>query len=214
MAKQYVKIYYDWTQKTATLSPAEKGRLVDAMVEYAKCGEIPTLSGGERYLFPVFQVQIDRDTESYQSKVNNGQKGGLANRSELKRNEAKLSETKQEKEKEKEKEINKERIKKESADALPDSFSPKMKEAVERWLRYKSERREAYKPSGRQALISQIENRLKTWSEEDVIALIEECMANGWRGIIWDRLDRKPQKQQTTYDLDEFEQLMKSYVPR
>lgn len=68
------------------------------------------------------------------------------------------------------------------------SFSPRMQEQIERWLSYKKERRESYKHTGLQSFLTQIENRLKFHSEADIIALIDECMANNWKGIIWDRI--------------------------
>ncbi|MDY4785495.1 phage replication initiation protein [Pygmaiobacter massiliensis] len=68
-------------------------------------------------------------------------------------------------------------------------FSPEMQDALQRWLQYKAERRETYKPTGLKALVSEIKNKLKIHPEASVIELINTCMANGWRGIIWDKLE-------------------------
>lgn len=68
-------------------------------------------------------------------------------------------------------------------------FSPEIQDALQRWLQYKAERRETYKPTGLKALVSEIKNKLKIHSEASVIELINTCMANGWRGIIWDKLE-------------------------
>lgn len=73
-------------------------------------------------------------------------------------------------------------------DILQD-FSPEMQDALKRWLQYKAERRETYKPTGLKALVSEIKNKLKIHPEASVIELINTCMANGWRGIIWDKLE-------------------------
>lgn len=81
-------------------------------------------------------------------------------------------------------------------------FSPQMQEAIERWLQYKSERRESYKPTGLKALITQIEHQIQRSSEESVISLIDLCMASGWKGIIWDRLEKE--KSFETSELDKF----------
>lgn len=68
-------------------------------------------------------------------------------------------------------------------------FSPEMQDALQRWLQYKAERRETYKPTGLKALVSEIKNKLKIHPEASVIELLNTCMANGWRGIIWDKLE-------------------------
>lgn len=75
MATKYIKIFYDWLETTAMLSPAEKGRLIDALVAYAR-GQPRKLSGKAAILFPVFKGQIDRDMESYDAQVNVGRAYG------------------------------------------------------------------------------------------------------------------------------------------
>jgi hypothetical protein len=68
------------------------------------------------------------------------------------------------------------------------SFSQAMKDKLTEWLEYKKERRESYKPMGLKSFLTEVENKLKRNREEDVIALINECMANNWQGIIWDKI--------------------------
>ena len=62
---KYIKLFYDWIESTCTLADDEKGRLIDAMVHYARDGVEPQLSGNERFIFPVFRLQLDRDMEGY-----------------------------------------------------------------------------------------------------------------------------------------------------
>lgn len=62
----YVKVFYDWLEAVEPLDDAERGRLFCALLEYAKTGEIPALSGNERFLFPVLRIQIDRDRQQYE----------------------------------------------------------------------------------------------------------------------------------------------------
>ena len=66
------------------------------------------------------------------------------------------------------------------------SFSPELQSEIENWIAYKNERREGYKPRGLQALLTQIENRQKQFTDEQIINLISECMARNYKGIIWD----------------------------
>ena len=82
-----------------------------------------------------------------------------------------------------------------SFDYSTTTFSPTMIAEVERWLKYKKERRETYKPTGLQALISEIQNNANRYGEQAVIDLIHTCMAANWRGIIFDKL-KQPATQQ------------------
>lgn len=61
MADKYVPIFFDWIEATQELKAQEKGRLIDAIVEYARGGDwSELLEGNERYVFPIFRLQIDR----------------------------------------------------------------------------------------------------------------------------------------------------------
>lgn len=91
MAQRYVKVFFGWPEETKELTSEEKGRLIDALVMYAR-GEPVDLKGNERFVFPVFKEQIDRDSEAYDAIVArnqaNGSKGGRP-----KKNPAGFSET-------------------------------------------------------------------------------------------------------------------------
>ena len=74
MADSYIPIFFDWPEATRELSAQEKGRLIDAIVKYAR-GDgdfMARLRGHERYAFPMFQAQIDRSRADRE----NGRKGG------------------------------------------------------------------------------------------------------------------------------------------
>lgn len=76
------------------------------------------------------------------------------------------------------------------------SFSLEIKSKVLEWFEYKKERRQSYKPRGLTSFLTEIENKTKIYKESDIINLINECMANMWVGIIWDRLKGKEKIQQ------------------
>lgn len=76
MARSFLKVYFDFDEKTDELSDAEKGRLLLALYRYAMTGQKPSLSGNERFLFSVFKSEVDRDIAAYNTKVENGNKGG------------------------------------------------------------------------------------------------------------------------------------------
>lgn len=93
MPRSFLKIYFDFDEKTDELSDAEKGRLLLAMYRYALTGEKPTLTGNERFLFSTFKGEIDRDIAVYNTKVTNGNMGGRKpNETEPNREEPKETE--------------------------------------------------------------------------------------------------------------------------
>ena len=73
---------------------------------------------------------------------------------------------------------------------IPFSVSEKLKE----WFTYKTERKEPYKEQGMKSFLRQIENKSAEYGEQAVCDLIDECMSNGWKGIIYDRLEQKKAK--------------------
>jgi predicted phage replisome organizer len=75
---------------------------------------------------------------------------------------------------------------------IPEALQAKMAE----WITYKTERKEPYKEQGMKSLLRQVENNQLTYGEKAVCDLIDECMASGWKGIIFDRLKQKPVRQQ------------------
>ena len=86
------------------------------------------------------------------------------------------------------------------------NFSDIAKSKIEEWLTYKKERRENYKPTGLKSLLTQIENNISTYGEQKVIDLISECMAAGYKGIIWDKLKKPQYKQDKLSNRNNFEQ--------
>lgn len=73
-----------------------------------------------------------------------------------------------------------------------------LRKKIEEWLKYKWERNEYYKETGFKSLLNQIQKNVETYNEETVIELIDECMANNWKGIIFDKLkNKKPDVKQT-----------------
>jgi predicted phage replisome organizer len=69
-----------------------------------------------------------------------------------------------------------------------------LRSKMEEWCRYKMERKEPYKEQGMKSLLRKVENNALTHGDADVCELIEECMANNWKGIIFDRLEKQPVK--------------------
>lgn len=68
MAVEYFCAYHSYLDALEPLTDAERGRLFVACLKYSKSGEVGHLSGNERFVFPVFRGQIDRDNAKYSNK--------------------------------------------------------------------------------------------------------------------------------------------------
>lgn len=82
-------------------------------------------------------------------------------------------------------------------------LSENLQEKMTEWFKYKTERKEPYKEQGMKALLRKVENNASAYGDQAVIGLIEESMSNGWKGIIFDRLEQqkyKPMKQSNYTD--------------
>ena len=83
---------------------------------------------------------------------------------------------------------------------LPDyDFSDAVKSKLSEWITYKTERKEPYKEQGLKTLLKQVENNALTYGDHAVCNLIDDSMANNWKGIIFDRLKTQKQTNQSGY---------------
>ena len=73
---------------------------------------------------------------------------------------------------------------------LIDRFGPYLSDAVKDWINYKKERRETYKPVGLRNLLSQVEHQAEEHGKQAVMDVIRLSISNGWKGIIWDRIQK------------------------
>ena len=65
MAREYFPAYHSYLEAMEELTDDERGRLFTACLLYSKTGEAPPLNGNERFVFPSFRAQIDRDKKNY-----------------------------------------------------------------------------------------------------------------------------------------------------
>lgn len=66
MARTYAALPHEYLEEMELLNDAEFGRLIRALLKYSMTGEIPSLSGSERVLFPRVKMQEDRYQASYE----------------------------------------------------------------------------------------------------------------------------------------------------
>lgn len=73
----YFKLYTDWREVTCELNYEEKGRLVDAIVSYLNGEDTsPYLTGSERFVFPAYRMQLERNAEELERENRNKSKAG------------------------------------------------------------------------------------------------------------------------------------------
>lgn len=106
--------------------------------------------------------------------------------------------------KEEEKDIDREEEKKSIRETTPTIFkrllpdyilSEELQAKMAEWITYKMERKEGYKEQGMKSLLRQVENNALKYGDRAVCELIELCMASGWKGIIFDKLEKQPSRQ-------------------
>lgn len=91
--------------------------------------------------------------------------------------------------------------------AVDYNFSDPLMSKIDEWLKYKTERKEGYKETGLNSLLRQIESNVLKFGDAAICNLIDECMANNWKGIIFDRLKvEKPKAEKGRLDwIDEIQ---------
>jgi hypothetical protein len=140
MAIEYFCCYHSYLEVMEQLNDTERGRLFTACLLYSKSGEVPELRGNERFVFPAFRSQIDRDIANYEEKCRkqaaNAKKRWDATAcdgmpTDAKHAKEKEKEKEKTKEKEKEKEKGKEKVA--SGDAPSSRFVPPTVEEVQKY---------------------------------------------------------------------------------
>lgn len=214
--KKSFQVYYDYEEHLELLSDEEKGRLLMAMLKYAKTGEVSDLEGATMMAFSFIRSQMDRDDAKYEETCRknrkNGSKGGRPKEteqsSENPKNPTVIQETEQLSQEPKkpdtdtdtDKDINLSSDANASSDCgkppretqkKPDDlsvFTGELHLTVKDWFAYKAEKRSKYTPTGRKSLITEIKNNVSKYGEAAVIAAIRQSMGSNYQGITWDRL--------------------------
>lgn len=199
MAREYFCAYHSYRAWMEMLTDAEKGRLFDALLAYSETGELLSLGGREAALFPAMKWNIDRDKKAYEERCETNRKNG-ANGSNRTRTPPTATERPPIAPQIKGKGEREGKDKGESSPPVSPSpgdtgFGKELQSAFDAWLAYKRERREPYKPTGLQSLVSEIRNNAAKYGEHAVAELIRYCMACNWRGIIFDRLKQQAKKE-------------------
>ena len=90
--KPGVMIYFETAKAIKQLDYETKGRLFEAILEYAEFGVVPEFNNVLSVVWPFVSDKIDRDSEKYekirQARINAGQRGGQARADNLKQKQA------------------------------------------------------------------------------------------------------------------------------
>ena len=207
MALESFNAYHSYLDAMEPLNDAERGRLFTACLIYSKTGEAPELRGNERFVFPGMRAQIDRDIAKYRKKCEkNRANGEKANGTDGGRTVPNGTQEGRTPPKDKDKDKDKDNTgdicaPARATPAEPDiPFVGELRDAVEDWLSYKRERREAYKPTGLKSLMTQITNAAAEYGDTAVAGVIRDSMGSGYKGIMFDRLHGKSKTATSTAD--------------
>lgn len=192
--KEYVKLWLSYRSYFEAYSAAEVGRLVLAAMDYRESGAEPEFSGSERFIWPAIRRDIDESVAAQKaisaSRSEAGKQGGRPESE--KANAFDESNEKQKKQmlsdESKKSYGQRKRTKEKDKDSILSPLPPTLREAVEKWVAYKGERREEYKPVGLQSLVTQITKAAEEYGEEAMIDVITRSMAANYKGIVFDWL--------------------------
>lgn len=202
MAREYFCCYHSYLDVMEQLNDTERGRLFTACLQYSKTGEAPELRGNERFVFPAFRSQIDRDNANYEEMCRK-QSANAKKRWDAKQCDRMPTYANDANTKTKTKTKTKENLnpplppfRSDADEHGPDlSCLPSaLQEKTRQWLAYKKERRESYKPVGLQALVNKIQTSAAQYGDGAVCELIDLSMSSGYQGIMFDRLKKTGQK--------------------
>lgn len=192
--KEYVKLWLSYRSYFEAYSAAEVGRLVLAAMDYRESGAEPEFSGSERFIWPAIRRDIDESVAAqkaiFASRSEAGKQGGRPESE--KANASPESNEKQKKQmlsdESKKSYGQRKRTKEKDMDSILSPLPPALRESVEKWVAYKGERREEYKPVGLQSLVTQITKAAEEYGEEAMIDVITRSMAANYKGIVFDWL--------------------------
>ena len=81
-------------------------------------------------------------------------------------------------------------------------LSDDVRGAMRKWLEYK---KCSYQEMGFKTLLAIVQKKVDAYGAEAVVELVDECIANGWKGLIWEKLLKRstsptPPKRKRNYD--------------
>lgn len=216
MAKNYIKLYFDDLDALAGLTSGEVGRLVTAVLEYARDGKEADLGGSERILYPMFKMRVDREKVAYQKnaeiRAEAGRQGGRpkAEEKQKKANESKKKQMLSEKANESKKSYTNSQYpiansqyplsnnldtpyNPPQGDAFADFAGENqiLYEALRAFEESRKKNRKPMTPRAKELLVGEL---VKS-PEEDWITMLENATLHGWQSVYPLKPEEKKQEQ-------------------
>ena len=196
---KFVNFQTDRLKNVGLLSDAEAGKVLKMMAQYASSGNVPDdVPPVSAILFQAIQEDMEYFDTKYSKRCETNKRIAKERdeaRKENERNtngERTLNERNTNGERtlnerslnRKEKRENRKDNKDKSLIEKTISFSDdaRMNEAITRWLAYKKERGQTYKPTGLKAFITRLGN-LSGGNGEVALKIVEQSMANNYSGV-------------------------------
>lgn len=206
-------LYTDTAQHIQRLSFEQRGQLLTAIFALAADEALPKLDAVTDMALSFIEAQLKRDWSKWDAKrekrVQAGSQGGKASAAVRKQKSASASNALFACGDEANKAVPVSAPASVPVSAsvpdLQERFTPLVAGCIADWLKYKSERREAYKPTGLKSLLTEIENRVKQHGEQAVAEVIQLTMSNGWRGIVWDKIKQEDIKSHGAHEVRQSE---------
>ena len=245
MTKDSFIFYTEYREAVECMTDAQAGALLKALIAYSD-GKKPVIKDQTvNIVFLTIKPRIDRDREKWIKTVTArseaGKQGGAprgnSNASkQAKTNKNKQNQTKQTKQAVSDTDtVTDTVLRREETRARTRETPAEMFDRLivgravgheiadvlrDEWLPYKQERREPYKETGMKTLITQAVNASARCGPSAVVELIRSSIASGYKGIVWDRLEKQSKPSPTSrfnnaderaYDMSETEmQLLKA----
>ena len=233
--------YKSWKQAIDRLGDGERGRVYEMIMDYAIDGKEPETDDPViMMIFDLVKVQIDINNRRYE----NGKKGGRPvseTNEKPNRNQTETKTKPKQNQTETKPKPNVNENENENVNVYRDTRARTRETPAEmfdrlivgravgheiadvlrdEWLPYKQERREPYKETGMKTLITQAVNASARCGPSAVVELIRSSIASGYKGIVWDRLEKQSKPSPTSrfnnadersYDMSDLEtQLLKA----
>ena len=211
--RKSVIIYDSWGTMIEALPAEQAGKLIKAICAYSFSGIEPEIDDPAiNAVFLMIRSKLDEDAEAYKEEVKRRSEAGkkgmskrwgkepitnnntvITNNNSVKHGITNITDSVSVSVSVSDKDINNTPKPPTETEAVSSSdLSEPLKAKIMEWLAYKRERREAYKPTGLKSLLTEVKRHETESGTDAVVNLVGECMANGWRGIIWERLTRPP----------------------
>jgi len=212
MDKRYFSFFESYYKSFKGLSPKVIGEIVLAMGAFYFDDEEIELKNVSKNIFELIRPVL----ESSKKKSVNGAKGGAPmgnsnaaktskeqakNNQTTSKKQAKTSDKEKEKDKgigernkeigEKEKKTPSESKKRTMTEIVQErNLDPVLESKILEWLKYKAERREAYKETGLNSLLTEVQNNVNKYGLNPVINCINKSMGRNYAGIIFELVEK------------------------